>query len=179
MCDEEMGGLSRDPIGSRSRVPSQEANLVEVLCRLHVERYDPFGVELSQGHMEGPTVLGEFLQGIDLEVEELLDPESSCPQEEQSRREEPASAAEFLLEGPIGVFGERSRELSILRWRVAPSEQWLLRSTPPAPSSDVLEEAPNQYDRMSSRSFLKRPPIAGFPRGEMPQPRFDVRALEL
>jgi hypothetical protein len=116
---------------------------------------DPaFGVELAQGDMQCPLVVGEMPQAVGGEVQKLANAHSGPTQQKQSIGEQIVVGSELLLQTLIVLWRERLRKVVIETWKVFSADQAFLDSMFAA-VRQVVEQAPEAQQVQQASSFAE------------------------
>ena len=106
--NEEVNSLSRLRVFYRGRVASKRANFLHDLGCVTVDRYDAFGVELSQRYVQAPSIFRYFSQGIEFEIQKFLTSQARCSHEEEGCGDQrpsryPITLSKVFLQSPVGL----------------------------------------------------------------------------
>ena len=140
--------------------------------RRFIDGNDSFVVQFSQWDMEGPLTIGEFLEGVQLEVSELADSQAGVSEKQEALGVDGVDLVEFLLNRLIGVRNQGPGQAFLLRRRITSVEEIALWRVFPAPGGDIFKEAAYSNDEVSAAAWFESS------LAEVTEPAFDVGAVE-
>ena len=145
--EQELGGPPVSRVAHRAAGRADLGDRVDQGESLLVERHHPFAVELAERDFQPGAGAGDLVHAVELEVEQLADPQPAGPLEQQrAGRQLIGRLAQRGGEPPVGVHGQVARQDPGQLRDVAGEDELPGRRVVPAPGGDVGEEVPGRED---------------------------------